>query len=82
MEEIYIHLTERLTSVDTLIKKTETITSQLETNPSLSASPQQLAELSIFMNNLKKAEKMRLLKENDYLEVVFGFRNFDSAQRL
>lgn len=82
MEELYNLLAERLSSIQDLEQKFGALIGQFETDPAFTLQPHQLNELSNFINNLKKTEKMRILRENDFLEVIFSLRSFDLPQRV
>lgn len=82
MEELYALLTDRLTSIQDFVQKFDLIINQFEADPLFSLLPPQLNELSVFINNLKKTEKIRVLRENDFLEMIFTLPNFDSAQLM
>lgn len=82
MEEIYLLLEERLQCMDDLtarVNKLEEIRGRIIINPS--NRPPEFQELSHNIQQLKRNEKLRSIKENDFLEIVFGLRSFDAPQR-
>jgi hypothetical protein len=82
MEEIYLLLEERLLNNEDLnnrVNKLEEIRGRLVINQN--SRPPEFQELSQYIQQLKRAEKLRSMKENDLLETVFGLRNFETTQR-
>ena len=81
MEEIYGLLLERLNNVSNLLNRFNQYESTLLTSGATIHKSSELQEISNQINQLKKLEKMRIIKENDFIEVIFSLRNFDQQQR-
>lgn len=83
MEEIYTLLEERFSVIEDLdirINRLEENKDSVTGN--LHIKPSEIQDVSHIIHQLKRNEKLRNIKENDYLEIVFGLRNFDVPQRM
>ena len=83
MEELYQLVEERFFHIKTAYAK---FPSQLGPNDCFVSetrfnSPADLREFSQYMNQVKKLEKIRILKENELMDTFFAFRAFDGAQK-
>ena len=81
MEEIYVLLKERLDNINDLLNKFNQYEISLLSSGATMHKSSELQEISYQINQLKKLEKMRIIKENDCTEVIFSLRNFDQQQR-
>ena len=81
MEEVYGLLLERLNNVSNLLNRFNQYESTLLASGATIHKSSELQEISNQINQLKKLEKMRIIKENDFVEVIFSLRNFDQQQR-
>jgi hypothetical protein len=83
MEEIYLLLDERFSLIDDIQRKHNKIQQAFETpssNQSINIS--EVQELSHQMLQMKRTDKLRVIKENELMEIVFSLRGFDDQQRL
>ena len=81
MEEIYSQLLERLNNVNDLLNRFDQYETSLLNSGAIIHKSSELQEISHQINQLKKSEKMRIIKENEFTEVIFSLRNFDQQQR-
>lgn len=82
MEEIYQLLNERLNGIRDLIQKFDSLQSQIDFDSTYSLTSQQINDLSTYIMNLRKNEKMRVLRENDYVEIILAYQNFEPSLRM
>lgn len=85
MEELYLLLAERRANIDTISFRLADLIRTLRDRPNdgkttLFAKTQEGLEFSRFINQMKRTEKVRLIKENDLIEIVYAIKNFDISQ--
>jgi len=83
MEEIYTLLQERIDNVEEVKKKSPkqentNSVSGLDVEVTTFDSPDMIQHLS----QVKRMEKLRIIKENELMEVIFSLRSFDLKQKL
>jgi len=83
MEEIYTLLQERIDNVEEVKKKSPkpenaTSMSGLDVEVNTFESSDMIQHLS----QVKRMEKLRIIKENELMEVIFSLRSFDLKQKL
>lgn len=81
MEELYQLISDRLHEQDDLIRKFNFLESLTSAQTPLTTIPHQMNEFSFFISKLRKRERVRILRENDYFEVIMSVRSFDLFQR-
>lgn len=81
MEELYQLISDRLHEQDELIRKFNFLESLTNAQTPLTTIPHQMNEFLFFISKLRKRERARILRENDYLEVIMSVRSFDLFQR-
>jgi hypothetical protein len=83
MEEIYLLLDERFSQIEEIQKKHNKIIQSLDDPPQgQPINMSEVQELSHTMLQMKRNDKLRLIKENELMEIVFSLRSFDDQQRL
>ena len=85
MEELYLLLAERGANIDTISFRLADLMRTLqdkanEGKTTSFAKTQEGLEFSRFINQMKRTEKVRLIKENDLIDIVYGIKNFDVTQ--
>lgn len=83
MEEIYALIQERLDNIEEVKRRSAKLEnnsniSGLDTENSYFDSPDFLQHVS----QAKRIEKLRIIKENELMEVIFSLRSFDGKQKL
>ena len=83
MEEIYTLLQERIDNVEEVKKKSPkqentNSVSGLDVEVTTFDSPDMIQHIS----QVKRMEKLRIIKENELMEVIFSLRSFDLKQKL
>lgn len=83
MEEIYTLLQERMDNIDDIRKKF----SRSDSPSNISSSDPEIynidpSDLSQQFSQAKRTEKLRIIKENELMEVIFGLRSFDIKQKM
>ena len=82
MEELYGLLNDRLISLREMNEKFKEAISLAENNFIHSSGEIEIQKLSEYLHQLKKAEKMRVIKENNYLEVIYCLKAYDEEQLM
>ena len=86
MEELYLILKDRISNAEeinaTLLEISDYFKPKSTEVRSVSPirSPE-IQELSRFINQIKRSEKVRVIKEDEIIEMVFNLKGFDLAQR-
>ena len=83
MEELYQLIEERLLQIKTAYDKFNLIANQRDhINPdSISSSGSDVRDLSQYMSQIKRLEKIRTFKENELMEAFSALKSFDSTQK-
>ncbi len=82
MEELYQLIDERISQIiQTQDKFSLFLTLQSSSQESSSAFTQELRDLSQFVSQVKRAEKVRVFKENELMESFYALKSFDTAQK-
>jgi len=83
MEEIYTLIQERIENIEEVKRRSAKLehsssVSGFDTDTSYLESPDFLQQIS----QIKRIEKLRIIKENELMEVIFSLRSFDGKQKL
>ena len=83
MEEIYSLLQERIDNLED-IKKKFFKPDSISNTPLVEAELNniEVTDFSQHISHIKRIEKLRIIKENELMEVIFGLRSFDVKQKL
>lgn len=86
MEELYILLSERASHLQEIHFRLASLpaylssnTTELKSNPN--NKPREYSEFLKSLNQIKKSEKMRIIKEDELVDIVFNLKSFDPPQR-
>lgn len=86
MEELYLLLSERASHLEELHSRLASLpaylssnTTELKSNPN--KKPREYSEFLKSLNQIKKNEKMRIIKEDELVDIVFNLKSFDPPQR-
>lgn len=86
MEELYLLLNDRISNAEEISTILSDLTEYSKPKPpeARSVSPiksLEIQELSRFLNQIKRGEKVRVIKEDEIIEMVFNLKGFDLTQR-
>jgi hypothetical protein len=82
MEEMYLLLDDRFNLIEEVRKKLGNMVQQTENSEIISnVNPYEVQELSQLVLQIKRNDKLRIIRENELMEIVFGLRTFDQHQR-
>jgi len=82
MEELYQLIEERLIQIKTANDKFSTLSSHQDPNAEMSANcVNDIRDLSQYISQIKRLEKVRIFKENELMESFYALKTFDSAQK-
>lgn len=82
MEEMYLLLDDRFNLIEEVRKKLLKICNSSEYPENLtSVNPYEVQECSQLILQIKRNDKLRIIKENELMEIVFSLRSFDPQQR-
>jgi len=86
MEELYLLLSERASHLQELQSRLASLpaylssnTTELKSNPN--NKPREYSEFFKSLNQVKKNEKLRIIKEDELIDIVFNLKSFDLPQR-
>jgi hypothetical protein len=83
MEEIYSLLQERIENIDDIKKKfNKSDNSSNAPGIDIDITSAEASDLSQQISQAKRMEKLRIIKENELMEVIFSLRSFDLKQKL
>lgn len=83
MEEIYSLLQERIENIDEVKKKfNKNDNSPNAAGIDIDITTAEASDLSQQISQAKRMEKLRIIKENELMEVIFSLRSFDLKQKL
>ena len=83
MEEIYTLIQERIENIEEVKRRC----TKLENNSNISGFDIETNYLDSpdflqYVSQIKRIEKLRIIKENELMEVIFSLRSFDGKQKL
>ena len=86
MEELYLLLSERAAHIEELHSRLATLPAYLSSNATELKSnptnrPREYSEFFKTLTQIKKYEKMRVIKEDELIDIVFNLKIFDLPQR-
>lgn len=82
MEEMYLLLDDRFNLIEDVRKRLLKICNYSEYPENLSTvNPIEVQECSQLILQIKRNDKLRIIKENELMEIVFSLRSFDPQQR-
>ena len=86
MEELYLLLAERGTNIQEISKRLEQLPRNRNSNtpeikPVSANKGAEFQEVSRLVNQMKRVEKVRVIKEDELIDMVFNLKAFDAPQR-
>lgn len=80
MEELYELLNDRFQALKAISDKFQEAANSPKAGLRNALGDTQLQKLSEFLQQRRRAEKTRVMKENNYLEVIYSLKYFDTDQ--
>ena len=86
MEELYLLLAERGVNIQEISKRLEQLprnrnSDSSEPKPVSTNKGAEFQEVTRFVNQMKRVEKVRVIKEDELIDMVFNLKAFDAPQR-